>query len=48
MHTQTLTLAEELLLLALDDAKGTVPMSASQTLGYGLAGATIMDLSLMG
>lgn len=48
MHTQALTLAEELLLLALDDAKGTVPMSASQTLGYGLAGATLMDLTLMG
>jgi hypothetical protein len=48
MQTQTLTLAEELLLLALDDAKGTIAMSTSQALGYGLAGATLMDLTLMG
>jgi golgi phosphoprotein 3 len=44
----TLTLAEELLLLALDDPKGTIPMTAAQPLKYGLAGATIMDLMLIG
>lgn len=46
MQTQTLTLAEELLLLSLDDTKGTVPMAAAQALAYGLAGATLMDLTL--
>jgi hypothetical protein len=48
MQTQTLSLAEELLLLALDDAEGTIPMAAAQALPYGLAGATLMDLTLMG
>jgi Golgi phosphoprotein 3 len=48
MQTQTLTLAEELLLLMLEDAKGTVPPAATQALPYGLAGATLMELTLMG
>jgi Golgi phosphoprotein 3 len=48
MQAQTLTLAEELLLLVLDDAEGTVPMAATQALPYGLAGATLMELTLRG
>ncbi len=41
-----LSLAEELLLLSLDDDKGTIPGSAEQALGYGLAAAGIVDLLL--
>lgn len=48
MQIPTLSLAEELLLLALDDAAGTIPLAATQALPYGLAGATLMDLTLMG
>ena len=44
----TPTLAEELLLLALDDEKGSVSFSASMALPYGLAGATLMELILRG
>lgn len=39
-----LSLAEELLLLALNDEKGTVLMSASVALPYGLAGALVVEL----
>ncbi len=42
-----LTLAEDLLLLCLNDEKGSVVSSGSMALPYGLAGAIIMDLSLM-
>jgi len=38
------TLSEELLLLALDDEKGSVGMNASSTLDTALAGAQLMDL----
>lgn len=38
-------LAEDLLLLALDDAKGTVPMGVQSTLEMGLAGAMIADMA---
>ncbi|WP_077329529.1 GOLPH3/VPS74 family protein [Virgibacillus siamensis] len=41
-----LTIAEELLLLALKDDKGTVVFSASSTLNYGLAGAILAELTL--
>jgi golgi phosphoprotein 3 len=43
-----LTLAEELLLLALRDAEGTVLSSASLALRYGLAGATLAELLQQG
>ena len=39
-----LTLAEELLLLALNDEKGTVVMAGSMGLSYGLAGALLIEL----
>jgi hypothetical protein len=39
-----LNLAEELLLLALNDEKGTVLMSGSMGLPYGLAGALLVEL----
>jgi golgi phosphoprotein 3 len=39
-----LSLAEELLLLALNDEKGTVLMAGSMGLSYGLAGALLIDL----
>ncbi len=39
-----LSLAEELMLLALKDDKGSVVFSASTALPYGLAGALLMDL----
>jgi Golgi phosphoprotein 3 len=42
------TLAEDLLLLALDDDKGTVSWSRSTALPYGLGGALLMDLALNG
>lgn len=41
-----LNLVEELLLLALQDEKGTVVMAAGTGLPYGLAGALLMELSL--
>lgn len=41
-----LNLAEELLLLALHDEKGTVLSSASTALKYGLSGAILMELTL--
>ena len=41
-----LTIAEQLLLLALHDEKGSVVFSASTALPYGLAGATLVDLFL--
>jgi hypothetical protein len=40
------TLAEDLLLLALDDDKGTVSWARSTELQYGLGGALLMDLAL--
>ena len=39
-------LAEDLLLLALDDDKGTVSWQRSTTLQFGLGGALLMDLAL--
>lgn len=44
MDAKQLSLAEELLLLALNDEKGTVVMAASLGLPYGLAGAALIDL----
>ena len=41
-----LTIAEELLLLALDNKKGTVSISASDSLNYGLAGGLLVELTL--
>jgi len=41
-----LTIAEELLLLALDDEKGNIVFSAANSLGYGLAGAILSELTL--
>ena len=41
-----LNLAEELLLLALDDDKGSMVDSGSRTLPYGLSGALLLDLLL--
>jgi len=41
-----LSLAEELLLLALKDDKGTILLSASTGLPFGLAGAALMELFL--
>lgn len=38
-------LAEDLLLLALDDGKGTVPMGVQSTLDLGLAGAMVADMA---
>ncbi|GGE31497.1 hypothetical protein GCM10011391_07700 [Pullulanibacillus camelliae] len=43
-----LTLAEELLLVAYDDEKGTVLSSASFGLPYGIAGAVLMEFALIG
>jgi Golgi phosphoprotein 3 len=42
------TLAEDLLLLALDDDNGTVPWQHSTALPHGLGGALLMDLVLQG
>jgi hypothetical protein len=42
------TLAEDLLLLALDNDKGTVSWARSSALHYGLGGALLMDLALNG
>lgn len=41
-----ITLSEQLLLLALNDEKGSVVMSASTALPYGLAGALLLELFL--
>lgn len=41
-------LATDLLLLALDDARGTVLPQAALGLDYGLAGAVVMELALRG
>lgn len=41
-----LNLAEELLLLALEDEKGVVHASASESLDYGLAGAILLSLTV--
>lgn len=41
------TIAEELLLLAMDDEKGTVVFSASDYLNYGLAGAILAELTIL-
>ena len=41
-----LTISEQLLLLALNDEKGSVVMSASTALPYGLAGAILLELAL--
>jgi hypothetical protein len=46
MDTTSRTLADELLLLALDDAKGAVHSAASLALDYGLAGAILMELAI--
>ena len=43
-----LNLAEELLVLALDDSNGKVHSSAAASLEFGLAGAILMDLGLAG
>jgi len=43
-----LSLAEELLLLALHDEKGTAVVSAGTALPYGLGGALVMELTLQG
>lgn len=43
-----LTLAEKLLLIALDDQTGKMNMNASQSISYGLAGAIIMELTMEG
>jgi hypothetical protein len=42
------TLAEDLLLLALDDESGATPLSREQTLGFGLAGGVLLELLLAG
>jgi golgi phosphoprotein 3 len=42
------SLAEELLLLALDDEKGTIGGSVQEALKYGLAAAGVIDLMLAG
>ena len=41
-----MNLAEELLLLALEDGSGRVSSAASASLGFGLAGAVLMELTL--
>ena len=43
-----LTLAEQLLLIATDDRKGSVLFDASAALPYGLAGAVLLELLLAG
>lgn len=48
MHTATIGLGEELLLLAVDDERGTMSAAAAATIGYGLAGALLLDLTLAG
>lgn len=44
----TLSLGEELLLLAMDDERGTVHGAAAAALPFGLAGALLLDLTLRG
>jgi golgi phosphoprotein 3 len=46
MTINTLTLADELLLLALDDTKGSVHSAASLALDYGLVGAVLIELTV--
>lgn len=41
-----LTLSEQLLLIALDDEKGSIALSASTSLHYGIIGALLIELSL--
>jgi len=43
-----LNLAEELFLVALNDEKGVLAGSAASYLGYGLAGAVLADLAILG
>jgi len=43
-----LTLPEELLLLALNERKGTTSLSAAPGLPYGLVGGCLMELALLG
>lgn len=43
-----LNLAEELLLLALEDERGVVHASASESLDFGLAGAILLSLAVRG
>lgn len=45
---EPLTIGEQLLLLSLDERRGTVVHSASQSLDFGLAGAAIIELTLRG
>ena len=42
-----ITLSEQLLLIALNDEKGSVVLSASTALPYGLAGALLLELFLL-
>jgi hypothetical protein len=48
MMDRSLSLAEELLLLALNERKGTILLSASLALPYGLAGASLIELAAAG
>ncbi len=48
MQTTAMSLGEALTLIALDDERGTVGMSAASTLPHGLAGAALLDLALRG
>jgi Golgi phosphoprotein 3 (GPP34) len=48
MNGTETNLSEALVLLALDDERGTVGMNASGTLGYGLAGAALLELLFQG
>lgn len=47
-QTTMLSLGEELLLLALDDERGTVHGSAAMAMPYALAGALLLELTLAG
>lgn len=47
MKTEKLNIAEEFLLLALDDEKGVICNQPFMGLEFGLAGAVLMELSLM-
>lgn len=48
MHRATISLGEELLLLALDDERGTISAPAAATINYGLVGALLLDLTFAG
>lgn len=48
MESKHLTIAEEFLLLALDDEKGVVCNQPFMGLEFGLAGAVLMELSILG